>query len=301
VDTVQVVLEEIRPLKVGMNILSLYKFRAGETVWWCTEKGDLIKEKNPAGFTLYSQIGFFAKEPVDRMIFDYTELPFMKSTMLLDDSEKVNEFKVKIQNFTLNPHMYENSPVTVTSDTLTIRKRALEQVKVKTYQLPYSGTALKKYIQPDDWVMSTYKPLQDTGLIYARKNNNDAFLFSEYLTNYIVHLIRTLPIFVLSNSEQVFKSSLYGDYLERTVMFATYARAAGLPTRLVGGFVYLYGYFYFHAWPEIWLDEWIPVDPTLIQYPADATHIPLIEGNLNDIAGSVEELKKIDIKVLEAS
>jgi hypothetical protein len=174
-------------------------------------------------------------------------------------------------------------------------------MKGKTYQLPYTGSTLKKFIQPDNWVMSTYKPLQDTGRIYAKKYNNDAFLFSQYLTNYIVQLIRTAPTFVLSNSEQIFKSSLSGDYLERTVMFATYARAAGLPTRLVGGVVYLYGYFYFHTWPEIWLQEWIPVDPTLIQYPADATHIPLIEGNLNDITAIIEELNKINIEVLEAS
>ena len=301
IETVQVILEEIRPLKVGMNIFSIYKFRSGDTIWWCNDKGDMIKEKNTSGITLYSQAEVFTKDPADRVIFDYTGLPFMKSNMVLDDSEKINSLKVKIKNFRLNPQIYDNSPVTLTNDTLTIRKPTTEQMKGKTYQLPYTGSTLKKFIQPDDWVMSTYKPLQDTGRIYAKAYNSDAFLFSQYLTNYIVQLIRNSSAFVLSNSEQIMKSSLSGDYMERTVMFATYARAAGLPTRLVGGVVYLYGYFYFHTWPEIWLQEWIPVDPTLIQYPADATHIPLIEGNLNDITAIIEELNKINIEVLEAS
>ena len=41
------------------------------------------------------------------------------------------------------------------------------------------------------------------------------------------------------------------------------------------------GGFYYHAWPEIWLDRWVPVDPTFGQFPADATHIKLVEGDLN--------------------
>src|SRR3990172_5658071 len=35
----KVSLEEIRPIKAGINILSLYKFKAGNAVWWSNEKG----------------------------------------------------------------------------------------------------------------------------------------------------------------------------------------------------------------------------------------------------------------------
>jgi transglutaminase-like putative cysteine protease len=74
-----------------------------------------------------------------------------------------------------------------------------------------------------------------------------------------------------------------------------------LPTRLVQGLVYVDGYFYFHAWPEVWFDHWVPVDPSLAQFPADVTHIPLRQGTLNEINTFVNDLKKLNIEIMEAS
>jgi hypothetical protein len=61
------------------------------------------------------------------------------------------------------------------------------------------------------------------------------------------------------------------------------------------------GYFYFHTWPEVWFGKWIPVDPTLAQFPADAVHVPLKEGALKDITSIIESIQSIDLEILEAS
>ena len=59
------------------------------------------------------------------------------------------------------------------------------------------------------------------------------------------------------------------------------------PSRIAVGLVYLRGAFYYHAWPEVYVAEpdgrglWLPVDPTLNQFPADATHIRLARGGLD--------------------
>ncbi len=79
-----------------------------------------------------------------------------------------------------------------------------------------------------------------------------------------------------------------GDCNEHTALFVGLARAAGIPARIAAGVVYSTrimpgGSFYYHAWPEVYLGPdggWIPVDPTLGQYPADPTHIKLVEGDL---------------------
>jgi hypothetical protein len=300
IDDVRVVLEEIRPLKVGMNIMSLYKFRVGNSILWSNEKGITIKEEYPSGIILYSQIENIAKDPADRILFDYTSLPFFKPNKLISHPEELNLLKVRIDGFRLEPQLYENSFVTLKNNILTMEKEDIEHIKSKIYKLPYAEGRLDKYLNPDEWVSSNYKPLQDTGRIYARSYNNDAFPFTKYLTGYLFQLIRTMPMFVISDSANILKS-LSGDYLERTVMFASYSRAAGLPTRFVGGIVYLNGYFYFHTWPEVWFDKWIPVDPTLAQFPADVTHIPLREGTLKDITSIVKDLENLKIEILEAS
>lgn len=295
----RVVLEEIRPIKSGINILSLYKFRAGNAVWWSNEKGVLIKEESPAGFTLYSQIEVFAKDPSDRILFDHTSLPFLKADKLLGNPEKLALLKIRIKGFRLDPELYTNSTVTLEGDILGIQKENKEALKGKTSKLPYTGDKLDRYLRPDEWVSSDYKPLHDTGIIYAKNNKYDAFLFSEHLTGYLYSLVKTRPMFILQSAENFLKS-LTGDYLERSVMFASYTRAAGLPTRLVGGLIYINGYFYFHAWPEVWLDKWVPVDPTFFQMPADVSHIPLKAGTLRDIISVVDDLKSINIEILEA-
>ncbi len=71
-----------------------------------------------------------------------------------------------------------------------------------------------------------------------------------------------------------------GDCNEHTVLYVALARAAGLPARSAAGLVYVRDRFYYHAWPEVWLDGWVPVDPTLDQFPADASHIRFVIGGL---------------------
>ncbi len=301
IEDVKVVLKEIRPLKAGTNILSINKFRVGDSIIWSNEKGIIIKEDNPSGMTLYSQTKDIAMNPAGGILFDYTSLPFFKSNKVIPDSEKLTLLKLKIKGFKTDPQLYENSLVTLEKNNiLKIEKQDIEQLKEKTYTLPYRKDDLNEYLSPDEWVRSNYKPLQNTGRIYARSRNNDAFIFANYLTGYLYTLIRTNPMFVLANSREILKS-LRGDYLERTVMFASYSRAGGLPTRLIGGLVYNDGYFYFHTWPEVWFDKWVPVDPTFVQFPADVTHIPLRKGTLKDITSLIEDLKNIKIEVMETS
>lgn len=65
-------------------------------------------------------------------------------------------------------------------------------------------------------------------------------------------------------------------------LFAAFARALGVPARVVNGIAYSedYGGFLYHTWNEAWIAGrgWRPVDATFGQAHADATHVKLIEG-----------------------
>ena len=299
INDVRIVLEEIRPIKVGINTVSLYKFKGGNSVWWSNERGVIIKEENPNGFELYLVPAPFAQDYTEKLFADYTKLPFIQSNRLLSNPEKLTRLKVKIKGFNLDQKLYTNSIATLENDVLSIQKKEASQVAEMSFQLPYGGDSLRQYLAPDASVSSNYKPLHDTGVIYARTNKNDAFLFTQYLTGYLFNLVRTEPTFFIRDAENFLKS-LRGDYAERTIMFASYSRAGGLPTRLVGGFVYSHGYFYFHTWPEVWLGQWVPADPTFYQFPADVTHIPLRAGTMKDIISLIDDLKDVNIEIMEA-
>ena len=99
-----------------------------------------------------------------------------------------------------------------------------------------------------------------------------------------------------------------GDCNEHTALFVSLARAAGIPTRIAAGVVYSErvgprGQFYYHAWPEVLLggeSEWIPVDPTFGQVPADATHIKLVEGDLDRQVEILGVIGRLELELIEA-
>jgi len=85
-----------------------------------------------------------------------------------------------------------------------------------------------------------------------------------------------------------------GDCNEHATILTALLRAAGIPSRLSIGLVYTRDKFYYHAWTEAYLGQWVSMDATLDQMPADASHIKLLEGNLEQqvqIAGSIGEIK----------
>jgi hypothetical protein len=90
-----------------------------------------------------------------------------------------------------------------------------------------------------------------------------------------------------------------GDCNEHTQLFVALARAAGLPTRIATGLVYLDGKFYYHAWPEVMLRGWVAVDPTFGQFPADAAHLRFINGGLARQTELIKLVGNLKIQILE--
>ena len=71
-----------------------------------------------------------------------------------------------------------------------------------------------------------------------------------------------------------------GDCTEHTVLLIALARSVGIPARICSGLVYGNSAFYFHFWPEVYVGQWIQMDPTLGQIIADANHIQFDGGIL---------------------
>ena len=64
------------------------------------------------------------------------------------------------------------------------------------------------------------------------------------------------------------------------------------------GLVYLNDAFFYHAWPEVWLGQWVAVDPTFGQYPADAAHLRFVTGGLAQQVEIVRLIGNLDIEVV---
>jgi transglutaminase-like putative cysteine protease len=127
---------------------------------------------------------------------------------------------------------------------------------------------------------------------------------AEQLVRYVNVLLEKKPTVSLPSATEVLRTKV-GDCNEHTALYVAMARAAGLPARIAVGVVYMHGAFYYHAWPEVYVRDaperglWLPVDPTLNQFPADATHLRLARGGLDKQSAIVPLLGRLQMTVLD--
>jgi transglutaminase-like putative cysteine protease len=127
---------------------------------------------------------------------------------------------------------------------------------------------------------------------------------AERLTRYVNALLDKKPTISLPSAREVLRTKV-GDCNEHTALYVAMARAAGIPARIAVGLVLVHGAFYYHAWPEVYVDDtgtrglWLPVDPTLNQFPADTTHLRLARGGLDKQAAILPLVGRLKIDVFE--
>jgi transglutaminase-like putative cysteine protease len=127
---------------------------------------------------------------------------------------------------------------------------------------------------------------------------------AERLTRYVNALLDKKPTVSLPSAREVLRTKV-GDCNEHTALYVAMARAAGIPSRIAVGLVFVHGAFYYHAWPEVYVDRagdrglWLPVDPTLNQFPADATHLRLTRGGLEKQAAILPLIGHLSIDVVD--
>lgn len=127
------------------------------------------------------------------------------------------------------------------------------------------------------------------------------------LVDFVFRYVEKVPTMGVPNGLEVLRTAS-GDCNEHTALFVSLARAAGIPARIAAGVVYSdrvgeRGAFYYHAWPEVALggpSGWVPVDPTFGEFPADATHIKLVEGDLDRQVEIMGYLGKLSLSLVEA-
>jgi hypothetical protein len=82
-----------------------------------------------------------------------------------------------------------------------------------------------------------------------------------------------------------------GDCTEHAALLVALARAVGLPARSVSGFSYLCApgatsaIFGFHAWAEVWLGRWVPVDSTVLELGTSARYVYFCVNEPGEVDG----------------
>lgn len=168
------------------------------------------------------------------------------------------------------------------------------------------GEEQSEYLQATVFLPIGHRDLQDKAAQIVA-DSEDRLAATEALNDWVHGYLIKAPTLSVPNALEVLQTG-QGDCNEHTALFVALARASGIPARIAAGVVYSDtlgddGAFYYHAWPEVYLGPesgWIPVDPTFGQLPADATHIKLVEGDLDKQVEIMGVMGRLGFKLVES-
>jgi transglutaminase-like putative cysteine protease len=181
---------------------------------------------------------------------------------------------------------------------LTVKKETLSHLasELKIENL----TALQKvFLRPGPFIQSDHQQIRDLVQDILKDDPAaDPLTRAEKLMNWVYTHIEKRPVLSLPDALSTLEHKV-GDCNEHAVLLAALGRAAGIPTRIEAGLVYLKGRFYYHAWNLMYLGQWVTVDPVFGQLPADVSHLRLATGSPERQLDIMGVIGKIQLTVLK--
>lgn len=274
---------------------------------WVDADGRILRASSPMGFSmerteyeLASQAQADARDLTSSPIDDDVILSTaVSSNVDFADVEVHDELRFRLTGVDLSGFDLDGGRQELRGDTLIVRRERLQDLD-PGYSLPYSYMDLREALEPEPLIQS-----DDQRIINHARTITDARMqwrqnplrVAEQLTRSVYGLLEKRVTFSIPNAVQVLESR-QGDCNEHTVLYVALARALGLPARTAVGLVFVNGAFFYHAWPEVWLGEWVAVDPTFGQAPADASHIRFVTGGLAQQVEIVRLIGNLNIEVI---
>ena len=270
-----------------------------QTTSWVTDTGEVVREESPLGLIT-------VREPAERAqglsVPGRIQADLLQAAAVvpitaerIDEPRDVRRLKLRLEGAELS------SDVDGVGQQLD--GNVIELVDPRLLKPGVADPGIKSFLAPEPLIESD-DPLIRAEAEQAVRGATGDHDRAERLTRYVNGLLDKKPTVSLPSAREVLRTKV-GDCNEHTALFVAMARSIGIPARIAVGLVFMHGAFYYHAWPEVYLAEasglgmWLPVDPTLNQFPADATHLRLVRGGLDRQAAILPLIGRLKMTLLD--
>lgn len=258
-----------------------------------TEEGELLREETPLGWVMVKEDRTEAlkwlEEKKEKVDLAYAvAIPVNQE---IKEPERIRELRLRISGPELADYTPRQKIIDRKEGLMVIRK---ENLKDKGPEV--SPAELERYKESDLFIQADDKEIKET----ARQiigGETDSWGRVKRLNDWVYKNIKKQPTLSIPSAIEVLKTR-QGDCNEHTVLFTALARSLGIPAKISVGVVYLKGYFFYHAWPEVFIGRWISLDPTLGEDIASATHIKFAEGGIEAEIAVAALIGRLKIEVL---
>ena len=280
----------------------------GDMTTWQTEDGAIIKAAALLGLTMQIESPEEAVAGVDSGYTpppDLAVISSVKANVTIPEPRKVRRLIVKLSG-KLDPKMtisdsWQKVKWIGGKDGNAAAQYVVESVRFdsrKSVRLPFTDEKLSVYLQPTAYLQSDDPEIKNTAakIVGGEKS---AYAAAEKIRAWLSANMRPQADIGISRPATDVLKARVGVCRDYAILFSSLARAAGIPTKVVAGIVYMNGRFYYHAWAESYVGQWVAFDAVLGDGFVDATHIKLAEGdatNMFDIVRLFGSLKAEIIK-----
>jgi hypothetical protein len=251
------------------------------TTSWVTDTGEVLREESPMGMITVRETADAARAMA---VSRRTQVDMLRAAAVvpvgarrIDEPRDVRRMRILLSNADLSGFDLNGVGQTFANSIVEIRDP-------QGFKAERADPDAAKYLAPEAFIESDAPEIIAESEIAAR-GATDVRDRAEKITRYVNAILDKKPTVSLPSAREVLRTRV-GDCNEHTALYVAMARAQHIPARIAVGMVYIHGAFYYHAWPEVYIDEgsnrglWLPVDPTLNQFPADGTHLRFARGGL---------------------
>ena len=218
---------------------------------WITDVGDVVREESPMGLLVVRETPAQAQALAvpGAVQTDMLEAAALVPTnpRRIDDPTTVARLKVRIDGLeALDPADLDGAGQSASGGTIEVR----DPRDLRPGPAPAD---LALFLRPEPFLESDAPEI----IAEAQKAAGGPApprLQAERLVRYVNAILEKKPTVSLPSALEVLKTRI-GDCNEHTALYVAMARSLGLPARIAVGLVYLRGAFYYHAWPEVWVEE----------------------------------------------
>lgn len=273
------------------------RFKGLSIISWVDGKGKTLKEESPGGLALVREKAEEAKIlPATRSLpLDLIVQSSVPVETPINDPRQKNFLVLKLSGFDPANFGLNSGRQQFAKDILEIKREELSQIR--SYRIPNQQARFTSYLHSTPFLQSDHPQIR--ALVQrVLGGETDALKAANRIKEWVYNGLAKQPTVSIPNALQVLQTKK-GDCNEHTVLFNAMARAAGIPAKTVVGLVYLRGAFYYHAWSEVWLGEWVSLDSVLNQFPADVTHIKFLEGEIDRQIDILQLIGRLKIELVE--
>jgi hypothetical protein len=278
---------------------------------WIDAQGRVVQATQPGGITLHRMAYEIAfenwrltrerKAALGGNAGDIIERTAISANAPIGRSQ-LSRLRIRLSGVDLRGYQLDGGRQRLAGDTLVITREGsaaltpsynFEGARPKAFTDRFRAELADEPFLQAHSVPIVSKAIRITGL------ERDPRVIAEKFNRWVHDSLKKEITFSVPNALEVL-STRKGDCNEHTQLFVAFARGIGIPARIATGLAYVRGKFYFHAWPEVFLGDWVAVDPTFGQFPADAAHLRFAVGGIMQQAELIRLVGNLKIDVVEA-